>query len=133
MSQGLTVNQSGPKVELSLNIAPSALEKFLKQNNPQESEALKAPVPFLKPMPPYTEEAMKAQISGTMQVELIVRKDGTPDNIKIVKGMGYGMDQTAIAIIKDFWRFYPALRDNKPIEAKTAFDLPFKPKDNRWK
>jgi TonB family protein len=133
MSQGLTVNQSGPKVELSLNIALSALEKFLKQNNPQESEALKAPVPFLKPMPPYTEEALKAQISGTMQVELIVRKDGTPENIKIVKGMGYGMDQTAIAIIKDFWRFYPALRDNKPIEAKTAFDLPFKPKDNRWK
>lgn len=131
---GLTVNQNGTQIGLSLNVTPDMLERvWTAKSGSEPGETVKAPVHFLKPMPPYTEEARKAKIEGTMQIQLFVPKNGFPNNIKIIKGLGYGLDESAISTITDLWYFLPALRNGAPMEARMTIDVPFKLEDNKWK
>jgi TonB family protein len=55
--------------------------------------------------PPYTTEARNARIEGTVVFQCIVRKDGTVDSFKILRGLGYGLDVSAIATVAQKWRF----------------------------
>jgi TonB family protein len=133
ISRGLTVNQNQSQLDLLLNVPANAIESFWKLLGPSDSGGASAPIPFLKPMPPVTEEAKKAKLQGTMRVSMLVRKDGTATNVTIMRPLGHGMEPSAIATITDFWRFLPALSNNKPIEAQTTIDIPFTYQDNRWK
>jgi TonB family protein len=131
---GLKIYQSGSQIDLWLELTATKMERLWNESNPSGSgNAVNPPVPFLKPMPPYTEEARKAKIEGNMQIQATVLKDGTPTNIKIVNGLGYGLDESAINTIAEMWRFIPALINSSPIEAKASFDIPFSLADNRWK
>jgi len=134
MTRGLAANQNQSEIDLSVNVPASVFETFWKLLNSSSSENSSAPIPFLKPMPPYTEEALKAKFHATMQVSMLVRKDGTAENIKVLKNGGFGMEQSATATITDFWRFLPALdANNRPIEAQTTIDIPLMYQDNRWR
>ena len=44
------------------------------------------------PEPEYTDQARKKKIQGTVVVSLTVTVDGTTRDIKVVKGVGYGLD-----------------------------------------
>jgi TonB family protein len=133
VTRGLMVKQNQSQLDLLLNVPANAIESFWKLLGPSDSGGVEAPIPFLKPMPPVTEEAKKAKLQGTMKASMLVRKDGTAANITILKPLGHGMEQSAIATITDFWRFLPALNNNRSIEAQTTIDIPFTYQDNRWK
>ena len=76
--------------------------------------------------PEYTEQARKKKINGTVVVSLTVTVDGTTRDIKVVKGVGYGLDEKAVEAVSR-WKFSPALRNGQPIEkditAEVAFHL----------
>ena len=55
------------------------------------ASGLKPPVVLYMAKPSYTEEARKAKIEGVVLLQLVVRKDGTPDSFKVIKGLGYGL------------------------------------------
>ena len=65
--------------------------------------------------PPYTDEARKAGISGTVTVQCIVRIDGTADSCRVLKGLGYGLDESAVKTIEKEGRFTPAKVKDKAI------------------
>ncbi len=56
--------------------------------------------------PEYTVEARKAGYQGTVTLEIIVEKDGSVTFNKIVRILGFGLDEKAIAAIKQ-WKFAP--------------------------
>src|SRR5439155_407114 len=60
--------------------------------------------------PQYSEEARKARYQGTVVLEAIVRKDGTVDIMRIVRSLGFGLDENAIQALKQ-WRFRPGMRN----------------------
>jgi len=60
--------------------------------------------------PQYSEEARKARYQGTVVLEAIVRKDGTVDIIRVVRSLGFGLDENAIQALKQ-WRFRPGTRN----------------------
>ena len=80
--------------------------------------------------PTYSERARRAKIVGTCIVELVVDERGTPTNLRVVKGLGMGLDEKAIEAVKK-WKFEPALRfdpvlkDAKPVPAKIAVEVDF--------
>ena len=57
----------------------------------------------------YTEEARRANITGDVLMEVVVRADGTVGSARVLRGLGYGLDERATAAVRQ-WRFAPARR-----------------------
>jgi TonB family protein len=75
--------------------------------------------------PIYTDEASAARIEGTVTLEVSVDANGKAIVRRIVKGLGYGLDERAIGAVID-WKFAPALRNGLPTTAVTEVDVDFK-------
>ena len=67
---------------------------------------ISAPQAISSPDPDYTEEARKAKKQGTCVLWLIVDAAGRPRDIKVVRGLGLGLDAQALAAVQK-WRFQP--------------------------
>lgn len=91
---------------------------------PADVQPLAAPVPTheVKVMPSmvgscrgaYTEEAKAASIEGRVVLDLVVAADGTTRDIKVVKGLGHGLDKAAIAALTSC-HFRPGTRNRAPV------------------
>ena len=68
---------------------------------------IEAPVVLFQPLPAYTAEARAARVEGIVLVQAVIRKDGTVDSFKVLRGLGYGLDESAINTIATKWRFRP--------------------------
>ena len=66
------------------------------------------PVTLAKPGPMYTEEATNARVQGIILLQCVIRKDGRVDNCKVVRGLGYGLDEKNLWLVETYWRFRPA-------------------------
>jgi len=66
------------------------------------------------PQPQYTEIARKARLQGVVIVQAIIDKQGSVTNVKVLKGLGMGLDQAAVDAIKK-WKFEPATLNGKPV------------------
>jgi len=59
------------------------------------------------PDPQYTDEAREAKLQGTVTLQVLVGADGRASQIRIVKGIGLGLDERAVQTIHG-WKFVPA-------------------------
>jgi TonB family protein len=75
--------------------------------------------------PEYSEEARRATVNSTVTVSLVVSENGAPQDIKVVHGAGFGLDEMAVRAIGT-WRFEPGAKEGKPFPASTHVDLHFK-------
>jgi len=87
--------------------------------------SVKNPVPLVQPKPPYTEEARKARTEGVVMLQCVVRKDGTADSFKVVRGLGYGLDESAISTIATKWRFRPGTHNGTPVDVQIIVEVVF--------
>lgn len=77
------------------------------------------------PEPGYTEEARKAKLHGKLLLEVLVSADGRATRIRILQGLGLGLDEQAAAAIRS-WRFSPARDANKrPVPAWVTVETHF--------
>jgi periplasmic protein TonB len=86
---------------------------------------ISAPTPVSTPDPEYTEEARNAKTQGTCILWLIVDDQGNPRDIRVVRGLGYGLDAKAIAAVKQ-WKFQPAMKDGHPVNVQISVEVGFK-------
>ena len=84
-----------------------------------------APVPVYKPEPEYSEEARKAKWQGAVLLELVVDADGVPQNIKVIRSLGLGLDQKAIEAVQK-WRFKPGQKDGKAVPVSANIEVNFR-------
>ncbi len=61
------------------------------------------------------EAAKRAGIQGTIVLKVEVKKDGSVRKVTVVKGLGYGLDEAAVAAMKKF-KFKPAKKGGKPVD-----------------
>jgi TonB family protein len=85
-----------------------------------------APVPIYQPLPLYTEEARKARIEGIVLLQAIIRKDGTVDSFRVIRGLGYGLDESAINTIATKWRFKPGMLNGQPVDVMANIEITFR-------
>jgi TonB family protein len=90
-------------------------------------DEVKPPRALVSPVPSYTKEARNAQIDGLILLQVVIRKDGTVDGnrIKVIKGVGYGLDEAAIQTILNRWRFEPGTLNGTPVEVQTTIEIRF--------
>jgi periplasmic protein TonB len=75
--------------------------------------------------PDYTDEARRRGISGDVVLEIIVRTDGSVGDIKVLQGLGSGLDQRAADAVRQ-WRFSPARRFGTPVDVVVEVAVEFK-------
>jgi TonB family protein len=75
--------------------------------------------------PDYTEEARRRGIAGDVELEIVVRADGTVGNVKVIRGLGSGLDQRAVDAVRQ-WRFSPAKRFGTPVDVLVEVAVEFK-------
>src|SRR5215471_13855710 len=64
----------------------------------------------------YTDEARRRGIEGSVIVQARFDEYGSATVLKVMKGLGYGLDDAALEVLKA-WRFSPALRNGLPVTA----------------
>ncbi len=74
--------------------------------------------------PDYTAEAKKRKIEGTVTLMIVVDQKGDVVDAKVVKGLGYGLDENAIIAVKE-WKYKPAEKDDHPIAVKMEVTVDF--------
>jgi periplasmic protein TonB len=86
---------------------------------------ISAPQAVSTPDPEYTEDARNAKTQGTCILWLIVDDHGNPRDIRIVRGLGHGLDAKAIEAVKQ-WRFQPAEKDGHPVNVQISVEVAFR-------
>jgi len=63
----------------------------------------------------YTDDARRRGVTGDVVLEIVVKHDGTVDEVTVLRGLGAGLDQRAVAAVRE-WRFAPARRQGEPVD-----------------
>jgi TonB family protein len=75
--------------------------------------------------PDYSEEARRRGIEGDVVMEIVVRHDGSVGDVKVLSGLGAGLDERAITAVRR-WRFTPATRRGAPVDVLVEVAMEFK-------
>lgn len=77
-----------------------------------------------KPQPVYTEEARGLKLEGEVLLEVSFAANGTLHVNRVVRGLGHGLDEAAIAAANKM-RFKPALRMGQPVDSTAVVHVLF--------
>ncbi len=97
---------------------------FAKGNEVPCTEELVKAVPLSRPSPKYTPEAENAGIEGKVRLELKVNERGEVETAKVLQGLGFGLDESAIQTVKR-WQFRPATLCGKAVAATFVVSVLF--------
>lgn len=74
----------------------------------------------------YPNEAQKAKIQGKALVSFIVNDNGDVRDPRVVKGLGYGIDEEAIRVVLNMPRWKPAKQNGQAMATEYHLPLEFK-------
>jgi TonB family protein len=77
-----------------------------------------------KPNPVYTDEARSLKLEGEVLLEMSFSANGTLHVNRVVRGMGHGLDEAAIAAANKI-RFKPATRGGQPVDSTAVVHVVF--------
>jgi protein TonB len=77
-----------------------------------------------KPEPQYTEEARRAQITGTVTLRVVFSRTGQVTNIRPVQSLSGGLTERAIAAARQI-RFVPATRNGQAVSMYMQLEYNF--------
>ena len=77
-----------------------------------------------KPNPIYTQEARDLKLEGEVLLEVSFSANGTLHVNKVVRGLGHGLDEAAVAAANKI-RFKPALRFGQPVDSTAVVHVSF--------
>jgi periplasmic protein TonB len=109
---------------------PEATEEFLyvaaPEKMPEFPGGMSALKLFLQKHLLYTEEARQMQITGKAYVGFIVEGDGTISNIKLKRGLGYGLDEVVLRTIEAMPNWKPGMQGYQKVRVPMVLPLSFK-------
>jgi TonB family protein len=129
VKSAITIDVLGVRVE---TLSSALMEQ------PLESELFTVPANFRRVPPPsqagprlvnstparYTAEAARQKIDGVVLLEVTVRTDGSVTSPRVIKSLGFGLDEAAIeSVLK--WKYEPARRDGTPVEVQLVVSCGF--------
>ncbi len=74
----------------------------------------------------FSDEARRAKYQGVCLISLIVDAQGNPQNIRVERALGMGLDEKAIEAIRQY-KFKPAMKDGKtPVPVMITIEVDFR-------
>ena len=71
----------------------------------------------------YPQEAKDKNISGRVFVNFVVEKDGSVDEVKVLRSIGGGCDEEAVRVVKSMPKWTPGKQKGKPV--RVSYIIPF--------
>jgi TonB family protein len=85
-----------------------------------------APVPIFTPEAEFSDEARRAKYQGVCLISLIVDAQGNPQNPRVVRPLGMGLDEKALEAVRKY-KFKPAMKDGKtPVPVMMSIEVNFR-------
>ena len=106
-------------------IRKSLGERQAKSNALHIGGGVTAPKVLHKMEPEYTEEGRVAKYQGTVVLAVEIDPNGVAQNIRIVKGLGFGLDENAVMAVQQ-WRFQPATKDGAAVTVQARIEVNFR-------
>ncbi|MFT2008587.1 energy transducer TonB [Pontibacter sp. 13R65] len=72
----------------------------------------------------YPQQAIRAQIEGTVYVSFVVSKTGEISDIEVLRGLGAGCDEEAIRVIKSMPSWSPGKQNGRTVPVR--YNIPIK-------
>jgi periplasmic protein TonB len=73
----------------------------------------------------YTEDARRRGVEGEVLLEIVVRRDGSVGDVRLVNGLPDGLNDRAMAAVRQ-WRFSPARRLGQAVDVIVEVAVQFK-------
>lgn len=73
---------------------------------------------------PYPSEAQKKGVEGPVVMDILIDQDGAVREAKLVSGPGSGLNEMALAAVRNF-KFKPALLQDKPVAVRIRYAYRF--------
>ena len=74
--------------------------------------------------PAFSSDSKEAFVEGTVKISAVVKTDGTPTKLKVVRGLNTEEDRTATEAVKQ-WRFQPGTKQGQPVNVKVTVEVEF--------
>jgi protein TonB len=84
-----------------------------------------APVLIYDPDPEFSDEARRAKYQGVCVVGLIVDAQGNPQQVKVVRPLGMGLDEKALEAVRQY-KFKPAMYKGKAVAVEINIEVNFR-------
>jgi len=78
--------------------------------------------------PEYSQEAREAEYEGIVVLEAIIHSDGSTEIVRVVRSLGFGLDQKAIEALQQ-WKFRPAMRGGEAVAVSLNIEVNFNLRD----
>ena len=105
-------------------------QRFMNLLQEGQEKGLQPPVADMKEVtllmtePTYNENARSRRINGTVILEAEFRADGFVGEVKIVRGLGFGLDENAAEAARKTV-FLPAVRDKRFVSFRLHMEMSF--------
>jgi len=84
-----------------------------------------APVPIFTPEAEFSDEARRAKYQGVVLIQLIVDAQGNPQNPRVARPLGMGLDEKALEAVRKY-KFKPAMKGGKPVPVMMSIEVNFR-------
>lgn len=92
------------------------------EQQPQFPNGEKELYKFLAKNIHYPETAVRANVSGKVYVRFVVEKDGSIDNVEIIKGIGFGCNEEAERVVRLMPKWSPGKQNGKAV--RVYYNMP---------
>jgi TonB family protein len=75
--------------------------------------------------PLYSEEARRAKVQSAVMLSIVVNLDGRAENIKILHGAGFGLDERAVEAVTK-WKFQPGTLRGVAVKVRAQVEVNFR-------
>jgi periplasmic protein TonB len=88
------------------------------------SKDVQAPRVVREYKPNYPDSAKQKGIRGNVELEVVVKKDGTVGDVKVKKSLDAELDEEAVRAMKK-WEFKPGTKERKPVDVLVDVEMTF--------
>jgi TonB family protein len=127
--------QAKPMIDLAIAFRkkqselPAATEDATAEELPEENtpaaKGFTPPQFFRRYTPTYTELAAHAEVTATVELNVVFRANATIGEISVTRWAGFGLDESAIETVRSI-KFEAAKRDGRPVSVRAPVRYNFR-------
>jgi len=122
-TEAQSLREQASKVRISLGAQAGVIRRGASAL--RVANGVTPPTLAYKVEPEYAQEARLAKYQGTVVVSVVVAADGTAQDMRVVRGLGLGLDEQALKAIGE-WRFTPGTKDRQPVPVVATIEVNFR-------
>lgn len=128
-----TFSVSGSLFETLLDVATSTKDTVyqIAEEMPEFPGGVEALMDYVGRNVKYPEEAKDKEIQGRVFVSFVIEKDGSVNEVKVLRGIGGGCDEEAVRVIKAMPKWTPGKQKGKPVRVNYQIPINFKLDDGQ--